>query len=229
MKDLVLVESRTARENSLSNLSDPIDTLCKAKALVMAMWQGQNIATTQQLAEYYEIPDNTVRQIYKRNKQEFDSDGVKTVKGQDLRDVRDTVSLSQTRIPSLTVWTPRAAIRLGMLLQDSPVAQQLRTTILNIVEAQSSPKAVPATVPLLLPEIPKKKLARKLVDDKAAKSNLQHQYLYRQAYAQLDYRFGYDINHKKCKGSKLDRIEEDGHLDNLIAIMQMLWVGEETQ
>jgi phage regulator Rha-like protein len=88
---------------------------------------------------------------------------------------------------------------------------------LSKLEAQTLP-ALPA-----LPEITKPTLARKLVNEQAAQTGLQHQLVWRQAYAELDYRFGYDIRKKTCKSSKLKRIEEDGHLDNLIAIMQNLW------
>ncbi len=81
----------------------------------------------------------------------------------------------------------------------------------------------PTTTALLLPEIPKNKLAIKLVNDQALKTQLQHQHLFRQAYHELNYRFGYDIFHKKITSSKLERIEADGQLDNLILVMQNLW------
>jgi hypothetical protein len=86
------------------------------------------------------------------------------------------------------------------------------------IESQSLP-SLPPTVP----EIPKPTLARKLVNEQAARTGIQHQLVWRQAYAELDYRFGYDISKKTCKGTKLQRIEEDGQLDNLIAIMHKLW------
>ena len=56
--------------------------------------------------------------------------------------------LSQSqRPPSLTVWTPRAALRLGMLLQDSPVAKAVRDNLLNLVE-----RVIPTQSPT--PELP---------------------------------------------------------------------------
>jgi hypothetical protein len=40
--ELVLIESRSARNSQISNVSDEraLETLNKAKALVMAVWQG---------------------------------------------------------------------------------------------------------------------------------------------------------------------------------------------
>lgn len=134
--ELVLIESRSARNSAIANLSDDraIEILNKAKALVMAAWQGTGIATNKQLAEYFEISEDVVRDNLRRNKDELDLDGVKVLKGKTLRDLCEMLSQSHYRVPSLTVWTPRSALRLGMLLRDSAVAKQLRSTVLDIVE-----------------------------------------------------------------------------------------------
>jgi phage anti-repressor protein len=95
-------------------------------------------------------------------------------------------------------------------------------------KTQAAQSAIPEASPVLalppvLPEISKRNLVRKLVDERSAATNIRHDYLWRQAYSELDYLFGYNIGNKKCKGSKIERIEADGQLDNLIAIMQKLW------
>jgi hypothetical protein len=140
--ELVLIESRSARTSAIANFSDDraIEVLNKAKALVMAAWQGTGVATNKQLAEYFEVSEDVVRDNLRRNKEEFDIDGVKTLKGKALRHVCESISQSHSRIPSLTVWTPRATLRLGMLLRDSMVAKELRSTILDIIEAAKSQK-----------------------------------------------------------------------------------------
>jgi hypothetical protein len=155
MNELVLLESRTARQDRLTDVNDDraLETINKAKALLMAMWQGTGIATTEQMAEYYEVHNDTVKKVYQRNREELDLDGVKTLKGQVLKDYfksisetrmvdgGDMMSPTGTRInSSLLIWTPRAALRLGMLLRDSLVAQQVRTILLDVAEQQ--PKAI---------------------------------------------------------------------------------------
>ena len=129
----VLVESRSARSLHLSNLSNDraIELLDKAKALVAAFRQGTGIATTEQMAEYYEVPNDTVQKVYQRNREELQSDGVKTLKGKQLIGM-DKMSKPQDATV-LTIWTPRGALRLGMLLRDSPVARNIRSVILDIV------------------------------------------------------------------------------------------------
>jgi hypothetical protein len=78
--------------------------------------------------------------------------------------------------------------------------------------------------PLLsaVPEISTRNQIRKLVDDYAFFSGQQHERVWRNLYRQMEYRHGYDISKKKCKGSKLDQIEADGMLDKLLAIAQLL-------
>lgn len=99
---------------------------------MFAVWQGQGIATTGQIADFYEVPEDTVQTAIKTNRDEFESDGLKVLRGKDLKDV---VSLFDTtsKAPRLTIWTPRAALRLGMLLRDSAIAKQIRTLLIEMV------------------------------------------------------------------------------------------------
>ena len=140
LTDSVLTESKSARENQLAQINEEraTEVLNKIKSLYFALWKGEGIATTEEMSDFYEVEAPTIRQIRQRHSEEFSSDGVKTLRGQDFKDVRDTLSLTY-RQSSITVWTPRAALRLGMLLRDSIVAKQVRTSLLDVVE-----KVIPA-------------------------------------------------------------------------------------
>lgn len=135
MNDLILLESVSARNEKLTALSQDLalDHLNKAKFLVMAMWQGTGIATTQQMANYYDVSEDTVQSVIKNNREELISDGLKVLKGKDLKDVMSMTDTT-SKTPSLTVWTPRAALRLGMLLRDSAIAKQVRTLLLDLAQ-----------------------------------------------------------------------------------------------
>lgn len=136
MSELILLESVSARNEKLATLTHDasIDHLNKAKALVMAVWQGTSIATTEQMAGYYEVSIETVKSVLLRSRDEFESDGLKVLKGKALSDVRFMMNLTSDKIPSLTIWTPRSALRLGMLLRDSAIAKQVRTLLLDLAE-----------------------------------------------------------------------------------------------
>jgi hypothetical protein len=139
----VLLESQAARTSQIAQIKDRADELLnKAKALHFNVWQGSEVATTEQVAEFYEVSIETVRQIVKRNHQEFEVDGLKVLHDKELRLVSDTLSLTN-KARNLTIWNPRATLRLGYLLRDSPIAKAVRTTSLDFIEQAAKPKAAP--------------------------------------------------------------------------------------
>ena len=114
MNDLILIESQSARTETMSGVTDELAGahLNKAKALTMALWQGTGVASTKQLAEYYEVTTDTVKMALYRHRDEFEIDGVREVKGQELESFRSIGSNDQLLPESttrLTIWTPRAA------------------------------------------------------------------------------------------------------------------------
>lgn len=137
LSDSVLIESKSARDNQLARISHEraSDTLSKIKALYFALWQGTGAATTLQMREFYEVKIDAVEAALRRCRGELESDGLKILKGKQLKDFKQ-LSASEaesSNAASLTIWTPRAALRLGMVLQDSAVAKAVRTSLLDAV------------------------------------------------------------------------------------------------
>ncbi len=135
VSDLVLIESKSAREGQLARMSHDSaqNLLNKIKSLYFAFWKGVGSATTEQLADFYEVPVGTIRPLLKPHKDEFESDGVKTIRAKTLKDARCLIQLPPETSQAL-IWTPRAALRLGMLLRDSAIAKTVRTSLLDAVE-----------------------------------------------------------------------------------------------
>ena len=134
------IESKSVRDNQVASLSNERAEaiLMKVKSLYFALWEGTGTTTTSALVDYYEVSGETIQKVIQRHRNELNSDGLKRIRGKALKDVMDRLSISK-RTPQLTIWTPRAALRLGMLLRDSEVAQAVRTSLLNAVE-----KVIPA-------------------------------------------------------------------------------------
>jgi hypothetical protein len=151
LSDSVLVESKSARDNQLTAISHDraTEVLNKTKALFFALWQGVGLATTEQVAEFYEVSPESARQLVRTHRDEFEADGLKTLKGKALNEVRDLLSLTSKSV-NATIWTPRAALRLGMLLRDSEIAKAVRTSLLDMVE-RVIPALVPTPEPAALP------------------------------------------------------------------------------
>ena len=138
--DKILVESKSARSNQLAQINEESATevLNKIKSLYFALWKGVNTIVTKQVAEFYEVPEGSLRKLLKCHREEFVSDGLKTIQGKALTDARYLWSLP-SKTSQVTIWTPRAVLRVGMLLRDSEVAKAVRTSLLNSVE-----KVIPA-------------------------------------------------------------------------------------
>lgn len=124
LTELAYLESKTVRDNQVTNLSNERATeiLNKVKSLYFALWQGTETTTTLTLVDFYEVSSKTIQKVIQRHRDELKTDGLKSIKGIALKDVVDILSISN-KTPCLTVWTPRAALRPGMLLKDSEVAK----------------------------------------------------------------------------------------------------------
>lgn len=132
----ILIESRSARDEGLACIASQENQesiLSKVKPIFSALWNGGQFLTSQQVADYYDVSDEVVRQNLRRNRSEFDQDGVKTLRGEDLDFVRDTMSLTK-KARAVTVLPIRAVFRMGFILQDSPIAAQFRTATLNVLQ-----------------------------------------------------------------------------------------------
>lgn len=132
----VLVESSSARNQSLLGIAakdSEILILNKVKPVFFALWENVGIATTEQVAGFYEVSVDAVKKAVSRSQEEFDLDGLDVLSGDKLDFVRDKLSLTK-KVRSLTVWNPRAVIRLGFLLRDSSVAVKVRTVALNVLQ-----------------------------------------------------------------------------------------------
>ena len=149
----VLVESPSLRTSALSNLDDSRaqEVLSKAKAIVFAVWNGSGWATTAQIAEYFSVTESAVKELTRVNQSEFQSLETKTLTGIDLRDARQTLCLP-SRTSQIRVFSALGALRIAMILQQSQVAAQVRTIILDLVAAVPSiTPQTPAPVPALPP------------------------------------------------------------------------------
>lgn len=111
-----------------------------------------NMATTEQVAEFFKVPAATIRAVYHRSQDELDSDGSVL---KNAKEIGKVSSCNFSRIPGkngyLTGYTPegdkleipsrgvrlfpkRAVLRIAMLLTGSEVAKAVRTALLNLTE-----------------------------------------------------------------------------------------------
>ena len=136
-KELIYTESKTLRNETLDNVS--YDFLDRFK--VIPYLTDDMVVTTQQVASYYECSLDSVKTIIKRNREEFEDDGMVVLTGQELNDFKEKILQgsnepdkisSKTR--SLTILTKRSLLRIGMLMTSNMLATKIRNYLLNIEE-----------------------------------------------------------------------------------------------
>lgn len=142
-KEIDLLENKEMRDN----LVERLDVLDKVGSLLLL--DELQMATTEQVANYYGVEKNVIEKCVGNNKEEIESDGygvktkdylltenisVKTKRGgfNILDDNGEVVASGSNK--GIALFPKRAILRVGMLLRDSEVAKELRTQLLNVVE-----------------------------------------------------------------------------------------------
>ena len=135
-----------------------VDVLDKVKDLFLI--PAMECMTPKQVADYYEVPVDTIRTTYKMNREELVSDGavtrsigdIKSLIGcestyQNITNCRGGIEITidentKVFIPNagIILYPKRAILRVGMLLRDSVIAKEVRTQLLNIVEVAQEEK-----------------------------------------------------------------------------------------
>ena len=133
-KELIYTESKTLRNETLDAIS--YDFLDKLK--VIPYLTDDMVVTTQQVANYYECSLDSVKTIIKRNREEFESDGMIILTGTELDNFKEKILQgsnepdkisSKTR--SLTILTKRSLLRIGMLMTSNLMATEIIFLILK--------------------------------------------------------------------------------------------------
>jgi hypothetical protein len=130
--DLALVESPTLR----ARYAGRTDVLDRVKALAL-LPDGVH-ATKELVAGYYAVPAQAIDSTVHDYRKELIGDGYRVLRGVELREfatsfeeVTNGPATVSPKARSLALFPRRAILRVGMLLRDSPVAQQVRTYLLD--------------------------------------------------------------------------------------------------
>jgi hypothetical protein len=145
MNELQLVEQKEIREQYIER----IDILDKVKTLLLL--PDISLATIEQVASYYEVKIDAIVWHLRKNEDELKSDGYIVWKAEDFKNEFNSELKIYTNRGNFEIefnsgqrekfsprgvglFTRRAILRIGMLLQDSKIAKEIRTQLLNIEE-----------------------------------------------------------------------------------------------
>ena len=128
MSDLTLPDARDERDQ-LADRTDVIDKVGALRCLPDDMH-----ATTEMVAEFYEVGRETILTVVKRNRDELDDDGFRVIGRSEVTSILnltpEDLGMPSTA-PSMSLFPRRAVLRVGMLLRDSEVARQVRDYLLD--------------------------------------------------------------------------------------------------
>lgn len=146
MKELEIIENKTTREKLL----DRIEILDKVKKVILLPFG--DFMTNKQVAEYYEVGEKAITSLVFDNKEEIENNGYYVYKGNELCNshVISFEKFTKNRAnykfydnkgnelsvggKGIALFTRRAILNVGMLLRDSNIAKQVRTSLLNMSE-----------------------------------------------------------------------------------------------
>lgn len=147
-----MLEDKEMRDS----MADRLDVLDKVKKLFLI--PGLEMMTMRQIADFYEVEYRAIQKCYQRSREEIDSDGVSIMTSSDFK-MRHFVSPKQKQMGKVvfddgygnelvlnpgrsTFFSKRAILRIGMLLRDSAVAQEVRSQLLNTFAKSTVPQRV---------------------------------------------------------------------------------------
>lgn len=127
MKELEILENQSTREGFI----DQVGVLEKVKDLLLLA--DSEFATTQQVADYYEVGLEAIQSLTKDNREELECNGMKLYKRSEILIVLKG-QLGNIKIPNrgMKLFSKRTILNVGMLLRDSKVAKEVRSRLLDI-------------------------------------------------------------------------------------------------
>jgi len=92
-------------------------------------------ATTEMVAEYYQVNSELIRYFIKSNRDELELCGMNVLKGKYLKDFKELIGINLTpnkkNYSALTIFPIKAILKIGILLAGSDVAKQIRDSLIN--------------------------------------------------------------------------------------------------
>ena len=143
-----IISDRSIRDKCVGHY----EVLERVKNLLLL--PGTEMMSIEQVADYYEVSDRWIKELYGYNREEIDSDGTDLLprnfyNGSEVKPTSvENKQTSATYIfddgqmitinnRGLKAFSKRAVLRIGMLLQQSNVAREVRNQLLNIEEKSS--------------------------------------------------------------------------------------------
>lgn len=145
-KELIYTESKTLRNEAINTAN--IDFLDKLKAVQYLT--DDMVVSIDQIANYYDASRDSIATIIKRNRDEFEEDGMLVLKGDDLKDFKELLKSSNELYyedvvnarKGFTILTKRSLLRVGLIMTGNLMATKIRNYLLNLTEVATEEQKI---------------------------------------------------------------------------------------
>lgn len=134
-----LVDSRELRDSLVEH--EVVFEDERVKALGAFLLPKDFGATTEQVANYFEIPKSTIDTLVSENFEEISLNGYEVISGERLTPLKGVGAIN-ARTAKIGVFQRRAILNVAMLLRDSPVAKTIRSILLDATENKTVVKEI---------------------------------------------------------------------------------------
>lgn len=134
-----LTENRELRDSLVENEAVFEDN--RVKALAGFLLPNDFRATTEQVANYFEVSKSTIDALVKDNLEEILQNGYEVINGEQLTCLKQVGAIN-ARTAKLGVFSRRTILNVAMLLRDSQVAKTIRTVLLDATENKTVVKEI---------------------------------------------------------------------------------------
>lgn len=128
MEEIILIESPSLREKLCTEQHTSV--LERVGNLVTLPRAG--FATTEQVAQFYEVTIEVIRQLVSRHRDELDKDGYRVLSSKEFKNLYPEIGITRARY--IAIFPRRAILRVGMLLAESNIAKLVRHYLLTMEE-----------------------------------------------------------------------------------------------
>lgn len=119
------LENSKKREENMNR----VEVLDQVKILLSL--PNTELYTTEMVANYYEVGINAIYSLIHDNQDEIKNNGYKVVNGKELTSLKKVCQI-RSNAKQLATFTKRTVLNVGMLLQDSEVAKEVRSRLLDV-------------------------------------------------------------------------------------------------
>ena len=139
-QEVDLVDDKELRNSLVEN--EEVFEDSRVKALAGFLLPKDFGATTEQVANYFEVTLETIKKVVERNKDELESNGLSAMKRSDF--ASDILSLTNisSKARTLNIFSRRTILNVAMLLRDSQVAKTIRSVLLDATENKTVVKEI---------------------------------------------------------------------------------------